>query len=142
MSLLLDTNIIVKLVIEEEDSQEARTRVKEALRQGHRLFTVDLALPEALNTLWKHAEIHPDLEDEEVMRAAEDLLLIWDKMSIIPSREVSADALRIAVELKLPVYDSVFLAASRRTSSTLYTADAGLHEASRETFDSELLGAT
>jgi predicted nucleic acid-binding protein len=142
LSLLLDTNIIVKLVIEEADSQRARTRVKEALKQGHTLFSVDEALPEALNTLWKHAKIYPDLEDEEVMRAAEDLLLIWDKISIIPSREVSTDALRIAIELRLPVYDSIFLAASRRTSSTLYTADARLHEASREAFDTELLRAT
>ena len=142
MSLLLDTSIIVKLVIEEPGSQRARIRVKEALGQGHTLISLDEALPEALNALWKHAKIHHDLDAEEAMRAAEDLLLLWDRISIIPSREVSADAQRIGIELGLSVYDSLFLAASRKTRSTLYTADTRLHEASRGTFDSELIRDT
>jgi predicted nucleic acid-binding protein len=60
----------------------------------------------------------------------------------MPSREVSTDALRIAIELGLSIYDSLFLAASRKTTSTLYTADTRLHEASKDTFDSELLRET
>ena len=142
MSLLLDTSIIVKLVIQEPGSQRAQTRVKEALGQGHALISVDEALPEALNALWKHVRVHRDLDAEEAMRAAEDLLLLWDRMKIIPSREVSTDALRIAVELGLSIYDSLFLAASRKTTSTLYTADARLHDASKPAFDSELLSET
>ncbi|MGD0804551.1 MAG: type II toxin-antitoxin system VapC family toxin [Candidatus Bathyarchaeia archaeon] len=142
MSLLLDTSIVVKLVIEEPDSQRARTRVKEALKQGNTLLSVDEALPEALNTLWKHAKIHRDLPAEEAMRAADDLLLLWDKIMIIPSREIAIDALRIAIELELSIYDSLFLAASRKTTSTLYTANTRLHEASKDTFDSELLRET
>ncbi len=139
MSLLLDTSIIVKLVIEEPGSKRARIRVKETLAQGHTLISVDEALPEALNALWKHATIHHDLDVEEATRAAEDLLLLWDKINIIPSHEVSADAFRTAIQLKLSVYDSLFLAASKKTTSTLYTADARLHEASRNKFESELL---
>lgn len=142
MSLLLDTSIIVKLIIEEPGSQRARIRVKEALAQGHTLISVDETLPEALNTLWKHTKIHRDLDAEEAMRAAEDLLLLWNRIRIIPSREVSTDALRIAIELGLSIYDSLFLAASRKTTSTLYTADKKLHETSRDTFDSELLMET
>jgi predicted nucleic acid-binding protein len=142
LSLLLDTSIVVKLVIEEPDSQRARTRVKEALKQGNTLLSVDEALPEALNTLWKHAKIHRDLPAEEAMRAADDLLLLWDKIMIIPSREIAIDALRIAIELELSIYDSLFLAASRKTTSTLYTANTRLHEASKDTFDSELLRET
>jgi predicted nucleic acid-binding protein len=142
LSLLLDTSIIVKLVIEEPGSQRARIRVKEALGQGHTLNSVDEALPEALNALWKHAKIHRDLDAEEAVRAAKDLLLLWDRMKIIPSREVSTDALRIAIELGLPIYDSLFLAASRKTTSTLYTTDTRLYEASKDTYGSELLRET
>ncbi|MCX6641940.1 MAG: type II toxin-antitoxin system VapC family toxin [Candidatus Bathyarchaeota archaeon] len=142
MSLLLDTSIIVKLVIEEPGSQKARTRVKEVLAQGCTLISVDIALPEALNALWKHTKIHHDLDAEEAVRAAEDLYLLWDRIRIIPSREVSTDALRLAIELGLPIYDSLFLAASRKTRSTLFTADNKLYEASRKIFDSELLSAT
>ena len=121
MSLLLDTSIIVKLIVEEPDSQRARTRVKESLEQGHILLSVDEALPEALNTLWKHHRIHRDLDAEEATRAAEDLLILWDKMTIIPSREIAVDALQIAIELKTSIYDSLFLAASRKTTSTLHS---------------------
>ena len=142
MSLLLDTSIIVKLVIQEPGSERARVRVKEALGQGHALISVDEALPEALNALWKHAMIHRDIDAEEAVRAADDLLLLWDRMRIISGREVSTDALRIAIEHGLSVYDSLFLAASRKTASTLYTAEARLHEASKPAFDSELLSET
>ena len=76
------------------------------------------------------------------MGAAEDLHLLWDKMIIIPNREVYADSLRLAIELGLPIYDSLFLAASRKARSTLYTADKKLYEASRDIFDSELLAET
>jgi len=139
LSLLLDTSIIVKLVIEEPGSQNARIRAKETLAKGYTLISVDTALPEALNALWKHTNIHRDLNAEDAMRAAEDLHLLWDRIMIIHSREVSIDALRLAIELGLPIYDSLFLAASRKTKSTLYTADKKLYEASRNIFDSELL---
>ncbi len=52
------------------------------------------------------------------------------------------DAFRIAVELGSSIYDSLFLAASRKTTSTLITADTRLYEASKGSFDSELLGET
>ena len=142
MSLLLDTSIIVKLIIDEPDSHRARIRVKESLTQGHTLISVDEALPEALNTLWKHVKIHGDLDVEEAMSAAEDLLLLWRKIIIIPTQDISIDALKIAIELKLSLYDSLFLAASRKTNSTLYTADTRQHEASKNTFDCELLTMT
>jgi predicted nucleic acid-binding protein len=142
LSLLLDTSIIVKLVIEEPGSQNARIRVKEALAQGHILISVDIALSEALNAFWKHTKIHRDLDVEDALRAAEDLHLLWDRIRIIPSREVSTDALRLAIELGLPTYDSLFLVASRKAKSTLYTADKKLYEASRSIFDSELLTET
>jgi predicted nucleic acid-binding protein len=68
--------------------------------------------------------------------------MLWDRIRIIPSREISSDTLSLAIEHGLSVYDSLFLAASRRTTSTLYTADTRLYEASGDTFDSELLRET
>jgi predicted nucleic acid-binding protein len=139
LSLLLDSSILVKLVVEEPSSHQARERVKESLKLGCILFTVDVALPEVLNALWKHVKIHGDLEADEAERAADDLMLLWDRMRILPSREVSSEALRIAFEKGLSVYDSLFLAASEKTRSKLITADKRLYEASRGTVESELL---
>jgi predicted nucleic acid-binding protein len=68
--------------------------------------------------------------------------MLWDRIRIIPSREISSDTLSLAIEHGLSVYDSLFLAASRRTTSTLYTADTRLYETSGDTFDSELLRET
>ena len=139
MSFLLDTSINVKLVLEEPGSQSARTRVREALRESQILVTVDEALPEALNALWKHTKIHGDLDEEEALRAVEDLFLLWDRIRIISSREVSSDAFKIAFERGLSVYDSLFLAASRKSKSILFTADKRLYEASRGLVESEHL---
>ncbi|MEM2687630.1 MAG: hypothetical protein QW796_04705 [Thermoproteota archaeon] len=55
--IILDSNILVKLVVNEPGSSEVRKRIEALLEGGFNLYTVDLALPEALNALWKHAEL-------------------------------------------------------------------------------------
>jgi len=54
----------VKLVTDEPGSREARKTIKRYLKDGYSLYTVDIALAESLNAIWKHARIQRDLEIE------------------------------------------------------------------------------
>jgi predicted nucleic acid-binding protein len=139
LSLVLDSNILVKLITSETGSEEARKTVTASLREGYTSYTVDAALSEALNALWKHVKIHGDLSPEEALLAAQDLREIWDRLNIIPTSELAGESLNTAIKLNVAVYDVLYLAAAQKTQARLYTADKRMFEASKNRAESQLL---
>jgi predicted nucleic acid-binding protein len=139
MSLLLDSSILVKLVVNEQGSEKARETVKKHLRGGYQLHTVDLALPEALNALWKHVTIHRDLSEKQAEHVIEDLQKIYNGLNIVSSHDVPLRAFQIAVNNRLTVYDALFIAAAIYKSAKLFTADGVLFKASEKHVDSLIL---
>ncbi len=123
----------------ESGSKEARATVANVLRKGYALHTVDLALAEGLNAIWKHINILKDLKAEEAKPATEDLTRIYDGLTIIAVREVTAMAMLIALTKNLSVYDSLYIAAAQKINGTLYTADQKLYEAACGTTNTKLL---
>jgi predicted nucleic acid-binding protein len=116
----------VKLFIGEPGSKEAQETVTSALKKGYALYTVDLALAEGLNVIWKHASLLRDLEPEEANSAAEDLTRIYDGLHAIATRELTAESMQVALTQNISIYDSLYIAAAQKTNSTLYTADQKL----------------
>lgn len=139
MSFVLDSNILVKLVVTEPGSEQARTTVTRFLERGCSLYTVDLALAESLNALWKHAKMHEDLETEDAKSAAQDLNEIYDKLNVLTTLELSEQALDIALTKNITVYDSLFISAARKLKASLYTADQKLHNISENIATSKSL---
>ncbi|MFW6111206.1 MAG: type II toxin-antitoxin system VapC family toxin [Thermoproteota archaeon] len=139
MNWVLDSNILVKLVLTEPGSHQARQTVTRTVKQGSLLYTVDLALAESLNALWKHVNIHEDLTPEEGHSAAQDLKEIYSKLNILTTQELCKAALNLALTHKITIYDSLYLTATQKLNSTLYTADRKLHTASKNTVPSKLL---
>ena len=121
----------MNLVVDEPGSKEARTTVKSLLRDGFSLYTVDIALAESLNAVWKHAIIHRDLKMEEVESTINDLTRIYDAVSVISTRELSGEAVKIALTEKINIYDSIYIAAAMKLKATLITADKKLYDASK-----------
>jgi len=119
----LDCNILVKLVLNEVGSKEARAVVADALKKGYALHTVDIALAEGLNVIWKHANALKDLKMKEARPATEDLTRVYDGLNIVTAREIAAEAVRIALAQNITVYDSLYIAAAQKLQGILYTAD-------------------
>ncbi|MEM2593501.1 MAG: type II toxin-antitoxin system VapC family toxin [Candidatus Bathyarchaeia archaeon] len=128
-AVILDSNILVKLVINEPGSDEVRRRVEELLRGGFNLYTVDLALPEALNALWKHAKLNGGLDEGETLNAAEDLVQIYSRLNVLESKVLYREALELAPSLNITVYDALYIAAARKSGAKLYTSDRKLKDA-------------
>ena len=139
MSLVLDSNILVKLVTAEPGSKEARTFVKSSLREGYSLYSVDIAFAESLNAIWKHARVHKDLRTANAKSAVHDLATIYNKLNILTTSELYKEALDIALRQNITIYDSLYIAASKKIGATLYTADQKLHNASKGIAASKLL---
>ena len=125
--LILDSNILTKLVVNEPESKDARTTITSLLRKDCILYTVDIALAESLNAIWKHANIHKDLKHEESNAAINDLTKIYDALHIISTRELTQKTTEIALTQNITIYDSLYLAATQKLNATLYTADQKLH---------------
>jgi predicted nucleic acid-binding protein len=123
----------------EPGSKEARATVASVLKKGYILYTVDLALTEGLNVIWKHMNILKDLKREEANPAAEDLTRIYDGLNIIAAREITAEAMHVALTQNITVYDALYIAAAQKMNGTLYTADQKLHEAANGIINTKLL---
>lgn len=109
------------------------------MKKGYALHTVDLALAEGLNVIWKHTSVLKDLKVEEANPAAEDLTRIYDGLNIIAAREIAAEAMHVALAQNISVYDSFYIAASQKMNGTLFTADQKLHDAANGVTHSKLL---
>jgi predicted nucleic acid-binding protein len=127
------------LVLDESNSKEARIAVGDALKRGYPLHTVDLALAEGLNVVWKHANILKDLKPEEVKAAAEDFTKIFDRLKIVTARELAEKAMVIALEQNITVYDALYIAVAQKLQGTLYTADQKLHTTANKITNTKLL---
>ena len=100
---------------------------------------MDIALAESLNAVWKHAKIHRDLKIEDVKSTVQDLTTIYDRIKILSARELSEEAIEIALTQNIAIYDSLYIAAARKLKATIYTADRKLHTASSKLADAKLL---
>lgn len=83
-------------------------------------------MAESLNVVWKHANLLKDLKSEDVESAAQDLTKIYDGLNTVRAREISQEAMQIALTQKITVYDALYVAATQKLGGTLYTADQKL----------------
>ena len=121
--IVLDASLLVKLVVEEERSREARAFVRKEATLGEELVTVDVALAEVLNALWRHVTLIKDLSQALYEEAVQDLLKLWDKLEKLPSRDLALRAAELALKLGVTIYDALYLAAAAKHEARLATYD-------------------
>jgi len=137
--MILDSNVLIKLIVNEPNSEKARRRIREVIEENFSLYTIDIALAESLNALWKHVKLHRDLQKREAESAAKDLKELYDSLNVITTRELLDEAVETALTWDITVYDSLYVAAAKKLRATLYTADQKLYNVSKKIVSSELL---
>ena len=138
-TMILDSNVLIKLIVNEPNSEKARRRIREAIEENFSLYTIDIALAESLNALWKHVKLHRDLQKREAGSAAKDLKELYDSLNVITTRELLDESVETALTWDITVYDSLYVAAAKKLRATLYTADQKLYNVSKKIVSSELL---
>ena len=124
--IVLGASFLVKLVLEENGSEEARNLARSWAGSGRVLATVDLALPEALNTIWKHSLKISDLSQDEAIDSAKDLLRAWATLKVYPSEEVAEEALKLALKEGITAYDALYIQLAKPLRANLATFDKKL----------------
>jgi predicted nucleic acid-binding protein len=112
--IIVDASVAVKWVVEEADSAVAKSL------QGHRLLAPDLLHIECANVLWKKV-LRGELPPADVQRRLRTLLKA--PVELRRRDQLLAAALALAVELRHPVYDCLYLALAEEAGGQLVSAD-------------------
>jgi predicted nucleic acid-binding protein len=114
VTIVVDSSVVLKWVVEEEDSDRALRLV------GLPLVAPDLVRAELANALWKKVRIRNELSEEQARRGLSRASI---GLRLVPSAPLADRALQIGVELSHPVYDCFFLALAEELDVMLITAD-------------------
>jgi uncharacterized protein len=102
--IYLDTTAIVKLLVEEEFSNEVRTAA-----EGQSVGTVSIAFVETLSALARKRE----LSEVERFSATREFLATWHRFRVVSTDAVLESAGILARAYQLRGFDAVHLAAAR-----------------------------
>ena len=116
MPLVLDASVLVKLVVEEAGSDAAL----EVLRRGEACYAPDWAMMEAANALAGKVR-HEGLPLEVAKEVLAGLPRFLEPL--IQAEGFLAEALELAAQLNLTMYDCLYLAVGRAINATVVTAD-------------------
>ena len=135
----MDASVVVKLVLGEPGSAEARRIIREAADAGATVHAPAHAHAEALNAVWKQAHLGR-LTHREAREAERDLDAVARGLVPAPTAADSGRALELALANRVPTYDALYVAATERLEATLVTADEGQHGVASSLVRSILVG--
>jgi len=117
---VIDTSALVKYVLPEQDSS-----VVDGIVASHHAGTINLTAPEyvlveSANVLWKHLQ-RGNIQPEDAAGSLQTLRGLG--IRLIPNAELLEDALTLAAQHGITVYDSLLCALAVRENVQLITAD-------------------
>ena len=115
---VIDSSALAALLLKEEGWKKMR----EILRK--KPYTLELAIKEAANSIWKRAKLLRDIDESKALTILEDLLkLRRTALRIEPQDIYLAQALKIALKNDATIYDSLFIAQALAKKAILVTLD-------------------
>lgn len=121
---VVDANVVAKLFVDEELSDEARTLLgRLALPEPDQFFAPDLMPVECANVLWKYVQFYG--YDVELARA--NLADLADlAIQIVPIHSLFQEAFELGHQLNITIYDACYIALAEGLGYPLITADKPL----------------
>ena len=118
-NIVIDANVAAAVLIDLAYSSAAR----EAVAEPGRIIAPDILLHEFANALWRLVGAGRMTENfaHQALTGLEAIV-----SDLVAGSGLSHDALRIAIELRHPVYDCFYLALAVQQDATLLTADRRL----------------
>jgi predicted nucleic acid-binding protein len=118
MTLVVDASIAVKWFIEEDGRERALRILDQADRQAP-----DLIVAEVANVVCKKA-VRGQVTDTQAHAICAALPRYFEILH--PSEALAQSAIRMALGLRHPIYDCIYLACAARVGARLVTADRRL----------------
>lgn len=123
--ICVDSSVVVKQVVKEEHSAEARALFAMAARHQLLIVAPQLLTMEVANILLKKTRRAPAITPGEALAAFSDILAM--PILLEDPESLHSNAFRIAVSFQLPAaYDAYYLALTADARCDFWTADARL----------------
>ncbi len=129
--LVVDTSVVVKFLVGENDSDKAEALYRRFFRGEVRLASLDLLFIESLNALWVKTR-RRELSEPEAEVKIRTLLSLGERMRIVPAASLSRQAYRWSCDLAHSPHATSFLALAQSRGVPLLTADGGLWRKARQ----------
>ena len=117
MTIVVDTSVVLKWIVAEDDSYVARRLI------GLPLVAPDLIRAELANALWKKVVIRREVD---AAQAQAGLSIVSTALRLVPSAPLADRALALGLRLRHPVYDCFFVALAQQLDFPLVSADRRL----------------
>ena len=127
---IIDTSALVKHVIPAEYDDNLERIVSLHRGSGIQLIAPSFLLVECANVLWKNA-LRTGEPFEDIIDALDDLLGI--NIRLVPQEDLLEDALKLALDMEITVYDALYCALAQRESAEIITEDRRLRNALDQT---------
>jgi predicted nucleic acid-binding protein len=115
---VIDSSTIAKFLLKEEEWR----KVKEIIIE--KPYTLDLALKEVANAIWRRTILLGNISIEKAFILLDDLLKLKNTLLIVEEQDLYLNqALRIAIENKIPIYDTLFITQAINKQAVLITSD-------------------
>lgn len=129
---VVDASVISAFILKEPGWEELARIVSKAA-------TIDHALKETLNAIWKAYE-KGYLSKHDAGKKAKILLKLFDtNLEVVDEKQVIQEAFNIALSRRITIYDALYIALAKLTDSKLYTLDEKQAGSSRGIVEAELL---
>ncbi|MBD2579905.1 type II toxin-antitoxin system VapC family toxin [Oscillatoria sp. FACHB-1406] len=120
---VLDTNICIKLFIDDPLTPKVDLLFDHLNNPSTEFFVPDLFYIECANTLWKYvranlytaARVREDLNDLKALR-----------LQVTPTKHLMTEAVQIGLDYGITAYDGCYVALSERVNAPLLTLDERL----------------
>lgn len=119
MIVVLDTSAAVEVVL----NREQASFFQGYLEKADWVISVDLFVSEVTNVFWKY-HVFEDFPIDLCETNLEKALGLID--SFDPTLDLYREALALSVQIRHPVYDSMYLALARRKNAIFLTSDRKL----------------
>ena len=124
MTLVVDASVAAKWVLPEPGSEEAT-----ALRtRDLNLIAPSLIVAEISNAVCKSA-LRGDLDKHDALNALQTAIAHFARL--VPIEQIAPEAMKLALDLKHPIYDCFYLALAERERVPLVSADKKLLAAAK-----------
>ncbi len=119
--IVADSSVLAAYILREEPVWEAI----EKLILKNDVYTLDLAIKEALNAVWKHAVLTRTLSSKVAKGKMSALLYLVESNAITVESQAGylEEAFEIAITSRVTVYDALFIAQAKAKNAPLATLD-------------------
>ena len=128
--IVIDSSAFSKFLMKEEGWEKVIPYLDPRLEP----HAVDMLTIETTNVIWKYMRKYRLITREQALGLYEQMTkLVREEVVILePSEKYLQEALKIAMDYDLPIYDSLFLTQARNLRAELITSDKRQEEVARE----------